>query len=442
MTDLAAWLTAQPDITSLRLAACDLNGIARGKRLPATHASKIANGGARMPLSALNCDIEGADIDGSPLVFESGDADGVLQMTERGPLPAPWLAGASLIPVSLYNDDATPFAGDPRHALAAVQTRYRAHQWTPVVATEMEFYLFDASAKRPAPPPDPQTGKPTIGTTILSLEELDRFEPFFNDLYTGCEAMGIPADAATSEAGNGQFEINLMHVDDMMRAADDAWLFKLLVRGVARKHGLGATFAAKPFAGESGSGLHVHFSILDRDHHNIFDNSAMTGTDHLRAAVAGCLAAMPASQLILAPHANSYDRLVPGSHAPMQICWGYENRTAAIRIPGGAPQAKRIEHRVAGGDVNPYLLLTAILGAALDGIEAKASPPAPITGNAYAQGLPELSGDWQTAIDAFKTCPLFAPQLKDNLIRTKQQELANIAPLDAAAQKELYLHYI
>lgn len=446
MTNVADWLAANPHIRSLRLGTCDVNGIARGKRLPAGHAAKLGEGGARMPLSVLFCDIEGADIEDSPLVFDTGDADGVLMPTERGPMQAPWLDNAALVPMWMWSDDGRPFEGDPRHALSTIAKRYAAKGWTPVVATEMEFYLTGFTSEAPVPPRDPETQLRTKGTTILSLEELDRFEPFFDDLYAGCEAMGIPADAATSEAANGQFEINLLHVNDMLRAADDAWLFKLLVRGLARKHELGATFAAKPFAGTSGTGLHVHFSVLDAEGRNIFDNGGAEGTPALRHAIAGCIAALPASQLILAPHANSYERLVPEAHAPMQLCWAYENRTAAIRVPGGAAQARRIEHRVAGGDVNPYLLLTALLGAALIGIERAQEPPAPITGNAYALKLPELPCDWTAALERFEADPLtgqlFNKLLKDNLIRTKRQEIAQIAPLDAEAQVALYLHYI
>lgn len=446
MTDLTSWLEAHPQFTSLRLATCDVNAVARGKRLPSAHASKIASGGARMPLSALNCDIEGSDIDGSPLVFDTGDADGVLIPTDRGPMPAPWLTDAAFLPMMLNTEQGDPFMGDPRHVLARTAEQYRQKGWRAVVATELEFFLTDPQSSTPHPPRDPLTDRHTQGTQILSLEELDRFEPFFNDLYAGCEAMGIPADAATSEAANGQFEINLMHVDDMMRAADDTWFFKLLVRGLARKHGLRATFAAKPFAEESGNGLHVHFSVLDEQGNNIFNDGGPEGTDLLKHAIAGCLSAMPASQLVLAPHGNSFARFTRGAHAPVQMCWGYENRTSALRVPGGAPVARRIEHRVAGGDVNPYLLLSMILGAALMGIEETMTPPDPITGNAFDLDLPELDRTWRGALDRFENDPmtskLLPRQMIENLIWTKRQEITRFAPLPPDEQASLYTRFL
>jgi glutamine synthetase len=243
--------------------------------------------------------------------------------------------------------------------------------------------------------------------------------------------MGIPAQAAISEAGLGQFEINLNH-QDALTAADDAWLFKTLVRGLARKHGFAATFMAKPYAAEAGNGMHVHFSVVDADGNNIFNDGTDAGSDLLRQAVAGCLAAMPASTLVFAPNVNSYARLVPSAHAPTGAAWGYENRTAAIRIPGGAAAARRIEHRVAGGDINPYLMLAAVLGAAMLGIEDGLEPPAPISGNAYEiDDLPQLAPDWDAAIRTFETDPLIARILPAMAIRnlaiTKRQELAEFA---------------
>lgn len=432
---------------TFRVATCDLNGQMRGKRVPPSYAVKLDSGAVRMPFSALNVDLWGADIEGSPLVFETGDADGVLRPTDRGPVPMPWLeTPTALVPMCLYDDNGTPFAGDPRHALAAVLARYARRGWKVIAATELEFTLLDSSGAQPQPPLNPVTGRRLHGEAVLSMAEMDAFDAFFTELYDGCAEMGIPAQTAISESGIGQFEINLNH-QHAMRCADDTWLFKALTRGLARKHGFTATFMAKPYADDAGNGMHVHFSVLDENGRNVFDNGGREGTKTLRAAVAGCLAAMPGSTLIFAPHGNSYTRLVPGAHAPTGASWAYENRTAAIRIPGGAPAARRIEHRVAGGDINPYLMLAAVLGSALTGIEDELEPPAPITGNAYeVDGLPQLAADWDSAITAFEADPImariFPEDLIRNLVMTKRQETARFADLNPDSHWLSYLESV
>ncbi|MFZ7093169.1 glutamine synthetase family protein [Primorskyibacter sp. 2E233] len=438
------WLRKNLAVRTIRVAACDLNGVARGKRIPARFADKALQGGTRFPMSAMNLDIWGEDIDDSPLVFETGDKDGVLFPTERGFVPMPWLdAPTALLPIWMFYEDGRPFEGDPRHALARVVDRYKAKGLTPVVAVELEFFLIDDSTRNLQVPVAPRSGKRRKAAEILSIRALDAFDAFFTDLYEACEAMDIPADTAISEAGLGQFEINLMHQSDALRAADDAWLFKMLVKGLARRHGFAASFMAKPYDDYAGSGMHAHFSVLDEKGRNIFDDGTERGTDALLHAVGGCMEALYDSALIFAPHQNSYDRLVPEAHAPSGICWAYENRTAAIRIPSGAPAARRVEHRVAGGDVNPYLALTAILGAALNGMEDEAQPPKPITGNSYAQDLPHIPTDWATAIKAFEDStimPRIFPQyLIRNLLLTKKQELHYMAELSGPEQVEVYL---
>ncbi|MEM9972817.1 MAG: glutamine synthetase family protein [Pseudomonadota bacterium] len=431
---------------TIRIGVADLNGQARGKRLPASYAEKLASGAVRMPYSALNVDISGADIEGSPLVFETGDADGMLLPTGRGPVPMPWLAGdPAFHPMWMFHDADTPFAGDPRHALAAVLARYAARGWQVIAATELEFYLVDDSGVAPAPPTPPGAPAPVFGEAILSLAELDAFDEFFSDLYAGAAAMGIPAQAAISESGIGQFEVNLGH-GDALQAADDAWLFKMLVKGMARRHGLAATFMAKPFPDGAGNGMHVHFSVVDGAGRNVFDDGSETGNARLTYAVAGCLGALGDATVIFAPHGPSYDRLVDGSHAPTAACWGYDNRTVALRIPTGPPAARRIEHRVAGGDVNPYLMLAAILGAALEGIEAGAAPPTPVTGNAYESALPGLASDLPTAVAQFEASAvmarIFGPDLVANLVMTKRQEIAQFAGLSARDRLRLYLETV
>lgn len=356
----------------------------------------------------------------------------------------PWLdAPTALLPLWMFHPDGRPYDGDPRQALARVVDRYKAAGLVPVVATELEFFLIDDSGRTLRVPPSPRSGKRRTGGEVLSLRALDAFDQFFTTLYDACESMDIPVDTSISEAGPGQFEINLMHQADPLKAADDTWLFKMLVKGVARSYGFAASFMAKPYDAWPGNGMHMHFSVLAKDGRNIFDNGGDEGTEALRHAVAGCLRAMPGSTLLFAPHENSYDRLVPNAHAPTGIGWSYENRTAAIRIPSSGPKARRIEHRVAGGDVNPYLTVAAILGAALNGIEDRLQAPAPFKGNAYDQQLAQLPVDWGEAIDAFDTCPeirrIFPEHLIDNYLRTKRQELHYMAELSDEETVELYL---
>ena len=438
------WLRKHPQVRTIRVAAADLNGQARGKRIPTRFADKVVEDGTRFPMSVLNLDIWGEDIDDSPLVFESGDADGILHPTERGFLPTPWLdAPSALLPIWMFHEDGRPYGGDPRHALRAVVERYKDRGLTPVCAVELEFFLIDDSGRKLQVPLSPRSGKRRKAAETLSIRALDQFDEFFTDLYDACEEMDIPADTAISEAGLGQFEINLMHCDDALRAADDAWLFKMLVKGLARRHGFAASFMAKPYEDYPGSGLHTHFSVLDKNGNNVFDDGGPQGTAIMRHAVAGCMNAMAGCALVFAPHANSFDRMVPGAHAPTGISWAYENRTSSIRIPSGSHKARRIEHRVSGGDVNPYLMLAVILGAAMNGMEDAIEPPAPITGNAYALDLPRIPVTWVGAMDAFEGSDhirrIFAPEMIRNFLLTKRQEAHYMEELTETERVEIYL---
>ena len=438
------WLRHHPDVKTIRVAAADLNGQPRGKRIPTRFADKLVKDGTRFPYSVMNLDIWGEDIEDSPLLFESGDADGVLKPTERGFLPMPWLdAPTALLPIWMFHEDGRPFEGDPRHALANVVRKFHAKGMRPVCATELEFYLIDDSGRELRVPPSPRSGKRRPGADTLALRALDAFDRFFTDLYESCEAMDIDADTAISEAGPGQFEVNLLHSDDVLKVADDTWLFKMLVKGLARKHGFAGSFMAKPYDNWPGNGMHMHFSVTDDEGRNLFDNGTHEGSPLLMNAVAGCLQAMPGTTLLLAPHQNSFDRLVPEQHAPNGISWAYENRTAAIRIPSGSRRARRIEHRVAGGDINPYLMMAGVLGAALIGIEDGLTPPPPITGNAYELDLPQLPTTWQDALDTFEASPemrrIFPRHLIENLVRTKRQEIRYMSELSTDEMLELYL---
>jgi len=444
-TDAKDWLAAHPEVDWITVALCDLNGVFRGKRLPRAQIEKALKGGVRMPLSACVIDIWGRDIEESELLFESGDGDGVCLPTERGIILRDWTKdGSALLQVMMGYEDGSAVMCDARQALGAVLARYAKRGLTPVVATELEFYLTKVANGAVQPVDGRGFASPTA--QILSVRELDGLGPFLDDVYAACKALGIPADAAISEAGAGQVEINILHTDDAMKAADDVLQFKTIVRDVAAKHGLTATFMAKPFGDEPGNGFHVHFSLLDQDGKNVFDDGTDRGSDTLRQAVGGLLSAMQESTLIFAPHLNSYRRIRPGSHAPTGVAWGYENRTCAVRIPGGPNVARRIEHRVAGADANPYLVLAAILGAALYGIENGATPPAPIMGNAYGADVASLPLDWNAAIRAFEGGAIlpdvFAPILLRLFAQSKQQELGHFLTQVTNQEYQTYLEIV
>lgn len=444
---LLTWLQQRSEIQSILAAVCDLNGTLRGKRLPADQAAKVINGDVRLPLSGVGVDIWGEDIEGSELVFDSGDADGIGEFTGRELVPINWSnQPTALAMMWMRREDGSVFEGDPRRALARILERFEALGFTPVVATELEFYITEVVDQRPDNPHSPITGHRRTSVGVLSVDELQHFDAFLDDVYQACTAQNIPADAAISENGPGQFEINMKHVADALRAADDVILFKRLVRGIARKHGFMGTFMAKPYGDGAGSGFHVHFSLVDKDGQNVFDNGKDNGSQLLQQAVAGLLNTMQENMLCFAPHLNSYRRLMPGTHAPTSVAWAYENRTAAIRIPGGHSKARRIEHRVAGADANPYLVLTSILGGALMGIEQEMTPAMPIQGDAYSLELEPLPQDWSQAIAAFEKGKyveeIFSRQLQTMFTGCKKQELSRFLQQVTEMEYHAYLEVV
>lgn len=430
-------------MTALYPVVTDINGIFRGKRLPAETADKVYKGGLKLPASTLHVDVFGRDAIESGLVLETGDRDGTVKPTDRGPLPLTWVEDdVSLLPCQMYLHEGPISPVDGRGQLERVVAAFDAAGLKPVCATELEFYLYDLNEAETKPPVLPGTSQRMAGGALYSIDLLEAFKPFTDDLYTACDAWNVPADASISESGEGQFEVNLLHTDNAVKAADDAALFKFIVRHVARKHGFGATFMAKPYGQDAGNGFHLHASVLDRNGGNVFDNGTDMGNDVLGAAVAGLLEVMPASTLLFAPHLNSYRRLRDGTHAPTTASWGLDNRTAAVRIPAGPGAAKRFEHRVSGADANPYLVLAVVLAGALKGMQDQAKPPAPFTGSSYDQDLPKLPGSWNQALAAFEASGFvmetFGPEFVRAFGAAKRQEIEEFASVVTAFETQTY----
>ena len=432
MTTAQGMDDAISDSEYVYVAVSDINGLLRGKRIPFNQMAKAESGAIRLPMSILGVDIWGADVIESSQC--NGDIDAIAKPTGRAAFPLiNTNSPSSLLPVWLFHENNEPYYGDARHVLNYISDKFKALELTPVMATELEFYLLDyTEGETPKPPIRPKNGLRLNKTSILSINDLLQFDDFLDDIYAQCRKLDIPVDAALAENGCGQFEINLLHVNDPLKAADDAILFKQVVKAVAAKRGLTATFMAKPFGKQSGNGFHVHCSLLDKDGNNVFDDGTEAGSDILRHAVAGLVASMSACTLLFAPHVNSYRRFIPGTLAPNNISWGYENRTAAVRIPGGDTNARRIEHRVSGADANPYLVCSAVLAGMLYGIENKLEAPAPINEITYNDAeLDTLPLDWLSAIREFEDSEiissLFPTEMIELLTAVKKQEAKRFA---------------
>jgi glutamine synthetase len=217
------------------------------------------------------------------------------------------------------------------------------------------------------------------------MQDLDDYQDFTDEVTAACAAQGIPADTAVAEYAPGQFEINLRHRDDALRACDDAIGLRRAVKEVAARQGLMASFMAKPFADQAGSGTHIHVSVVDAEGRNIFACTPDAPSAALKHGIGGLQRIAKDCMLMFAPHANSYRRFVLNAFVPLNDCWGFNNRTVAMRVPHSDPANVRIEHRIAGADANPYLVTAAVLAGILHGLDTQPDPGPPIVGNAYEQ---------------------------------------------------------
>jgi len=421
----------------------DCNGVMRGKWLPRHKLTKVYQGEIKLPITALSLDIWGRDVE--ELVFESGDADGICRPIEGSLLPTPWTVDDSLgqVMLSMYNPDGSPYAGDPRHVLKRVLNRFHNAGWRPVVAAELEFslVLYDRDGIHHTCP-RPVGGAP-IGGNTYGVDVLQSHAELLEDIRKACEIQELPYDGIVKESAPSQYEINMQHVDNPVLAADQIQMMKRLIKGVAAKHGLVASFMAKPFDNEAGNGMHVHCSILDERGDNIFDDGTESGSELLRHAIGGCLAYMAESTVIFAPNFNSYRRFQPGAHAPTFPSWGYENRTVSVRVPAGKHASRRLEQRVPGADTSPYLVFAVLLSAIYEGLDKQLDPGNPIEGDAYQQVKDILPQYLPDAIKLFEDSAFIERSLGPELQRiyslSKWQENAEFRSRISELEYQSYL---
>lgn len=384
--ELDAFLREHPEVQLLELLMPDMNGLLRCKRIQRREFAALFAGEFTVPVTVPFLGIRGDMYDGQDARIIGGDPDQPLRPVAGTLAPIPWVASPTAQVLTGYaSDDGTYASTDPRAPLLRVLERYRDSGLAPVVATELEFYLLDAG-DGPLPSPRlgriPGTGRRQHGIQYCMPDDLIDCDAFLEDVRRACERQSVPLTAMHSEFSPGQWEINTRHQEDALRAGDQALLLRRIIKGVARHHGLAATFMAKPFAEHGGSGLHIHASAYRDDGRNVFAHGEATTpptlTEPLRHAVGGLVRTVREAMLIFAPTPNSYRRFTPGAFAPAVPNWGFDHREVALRIPASGEQNRRVEHRIAGADANPYFVLAAVLAGIHHGLENRIDPGEPV----------------------------------------------------------------
>ena len=413
---------ANPDVQAIDAFIIDLNGHTSGKRLPAADGEKLYKEGVMYSACAPIADCRGLGHNAGGMGKSDGDPDGIARPLCGYLQRVPWAATPTAQVVCHMVDavEGKQLWFDPRVILFEVVGQCRAAGLHPVMACELEFYLIDP--RRAADGgislgalPGRTAARRAANLSLVAVEDMSAFLSRVNE---AAATQQLPVCGAVAEYGIGQYEVNLRHIADPVRAADQAVLLKRLVKGVARSLGMEATFMAKPFVAEPGSGLHVHVSVVDEAGRNRF--GAPDGEALLRHGIAGMQALMYDSMALYAPNFNSQRRFL-GPFVPTSRDWGHNNRSVAFRVPSGNGEARRIEHRVAGADASPHLALAGVLASLLHGVTNRLEASAPIDGRAIQTDDADFPGDLIVALERLEKSSLLAKYIPARYLRVYSQ---------------------
>lgn len=399
-----AWISAR-GIEEIECVVPDQAGVARGKIMPAS--KFFAAPSMNMPSSIFHQTIAGGypdeDVAGAG---DPADSDLVLEPDFSTLSVVPWAADPTAQVVhDSFHRDGRPVEVAPRQLLKRVVDLYGHRGWVPIVAPEIEFYLVEPNTDPDYPlrPPVGRSGRPETGRQSYSISAVNEFDALFEDIYDFSEAQGLEIDTLIHEEGAAQMEINLRH-GAPVALADQVFMFKRTLREAALKHKIYATFMAKPIAGEPGSAMHIHQSIVDAaTGQNVFSDPSGKPTQEFFAFLGGQQRYLPMVMCILAPYVNSYRRLTRDSSAPINVAWGYDNRTTGLRVPPSSPDSRRVENRVPSSDANPYLVIAASLACGYLGMVNGLTPTEPVEGSAHGLEY-DLPRDLLGAVGEFEAC--------------------------------------
>ena len=424
-------MTALPEPLSahVELLFSDMNGVPRGKVIDG---SSLKPGfRPHMGLSVLLQTITGGYAD----VLERlnpKDEDMLLEPDWSTYRATPWKEDDhSQVICRTLTKNGVATGIDSRNVLINILGEYAKLGWFPIVAPEVEFYLVQpvTDPRNALVPATGQDGRLESGGESFSIDALDKFEDYFATLRQSCAKANIQIEGLIHEMGPGQIELNVGH-GDALQKADQLFLLKRAVKACALKCGMTATFMAKPIEEAAGSGLHIHTSMNDAEGKNIFALVDGEATAMLRHYIAGLQHYLPRAFALFSPTINSYKRFVPDLSAPLNLEWGYYNRTAGFRIPYDSDENGRVENRIAGADANPYLFTAASLACGLLGVREKLEPRAPVEGNAYNLNLPAaFPRDLGAALVDLQNCQpiidLMGRDFIDSFVSVKLDEIGH-----------------
>lgn len=418
--EFEAWLD-QNNIEEVEIIVCDFAGIARGKMLPKDKFVQGLGGkDLRMPDSIFSVTIDG-DFALNEYLTDLEEDLYLLPEFESVRL-TPWRKKPTASVICNLIDEKNELTKmSPRQILKNVLKLYEDKGWQPIVAPEFEFYLIASqgdSLNEPKPASG-KSGKPTDDKGVFSMDALDEFGDMFADVRRYSEIMNVPIDTIEREAGAGQFEVNMAH-GDPLEVADQTFYFKRLLKRAAVDHGACATFVSKPFPDDYGNSMHIHQSLVGiKDGKNVFADDAGEDTALFRSYIAGLQKYIPNLMPIFAPYPNSYLRFGSALSSPANLHWGIENRSVGLRVPAGKSRAaRRIENRIAGSDINPYLVFAASLLAGYLGIEQKLEPSEAVTDSAYDIKTLLIPDNINEALSNFDNSKMIRKYFSDDFVTT------------------------
>lgn len=416
-SSLKRWLKDNR-ITEVECLVPDITGNARGKIIPAAKFSH--DYGARLPEGIFVTTVTGDFPDEYDDLVSPSDSDMYLRPDPQTVRMVPWAADPT---AQIIHDcctrDGRAHELAPRNVLRRVLSLYEGIGITPILAPEVEFFLVQRNTDPDLPlqPPAGRSGRPETARQSYSIDAVNEFDPILDLMYDFCDAMELDVDTLIHESGAAQLEVNFQHGDAMSRA-DQVFLFKRAMREAAMRHGVFATFLAKPMSNEPGSAMHIHQSLVDSETGvNLFMGDKPGQHSELFVHYLGGLQKyIPMTMAFLAPNVNSYRRLAFGEVSPSNVHWGYDNRTCGLRVPMDTPENTRVESRFAGSDANPYLAMAATLACGWLGIKEKLLPSEPLS--ISAKTLPhDLPSSLELALAALSAADVLQDILGSRFVR-------------------------